>query len=611
MHPTSHPRAVLGLMLAAGALALAAPSRGHAPPAAWGQAASPWAGSVCVQRVSVSSSGQQGDRESRLPSLSDDGQRVTFGSLADNLVAGDINGNYDIHLHDRRTSQTRLVGYSVDGVLDGTFGAGDAFLAGDGQTVAYVARISAAAPGAATVCSQRGNIVARECVLLYDLAAGTLEVMDLRPDGQRGNAYSRWPALSHTGGVVAFWSTSSDLVAADTNGASDVFDRDRAASATTRVSLTTFGGQGVGASGDVGFPGGDAVAISRNGRYVAFVSAAANLSSGDTNGALDVILRDRPARVTERVSLGNGGAQGNGASVLGARQAISDDGRFVVFASNASNLVPGDTNGRMDVFLRDRGAGTTERVSVPDAGGQGSGDSGPAAAISADGRYVAFASAATNLVSGDTNGAVDIFVRDRTAGRTVRVSLGTGGAQANAASGHQVWEGLSMAAGGLTVAFRSAASNLVAGDTNGAADVFVAEPCAPLPTPTATAQAYPGPTNTATSPPTSTVTAQPTATRTATATPTSTRPAYPGPATPTAPPFLASCVCRVVQQRVPPVVIDDALANPARYYGWQYPLDPGKPPGPANPPRTCLTLQNVNVDYHPTWNRPIWRVGCP
>jgi hypothetical protein len=67
----------------------------------------------------------------------------------------------------------------------------------------------------------------------------------------------------------------------------------------------------------------------------------------------------------------------------------------------------------------------------------------------------------------------------------------------------------------------------------------------------------------------------------------------------------------VVQQRVPPVVIDDALANPARYYGWQYPLDPGKPPGPANPPRTCLTLQNVNVDYHPTWNRPIWRVGCP
>jgi hypothetical protein len=115
----------------------------------------------------------------------------------------------------------------------------------------------------------------------------------------------------------------------------------------------------------------------------------------------------------------------------------------------------------------------------------------------------------------------------------------------------------------------------------------------------------PTPTDTATPVPTPTSTAPSTATATATAT---TSPS----ATPTAvPTSLASCVCRIARQRVPAAVLNDALANPDRYYGWRYPLDAGKPPSPANPPRTCLTLHNLGLDFHPVWNKPEWRVGCP
>jgi fibro-slime domain-containing protein len=107
--------------------------------------------------------------------------------------------------------------------------------------------------------------------------------------------------------------------------------------------------------------------------------------------------------------------------------------------------------------------------------------------------------------------------------------------------------------------------------------------------------------------PTPTASASPTATRTATPTATARATATPTPA----PTSLASCVCPIVYKRVPAVVIADAVANPQRYYGWRYPLDLGKPPSPANPPRECLTLLNVNIDYHPVWNKPVWRVGCP
>ena len=204
-------------------------------------------------------------------------------------------------------------------------------------------------------------------------------------------------------------------------------------------------------------------AISADGRFVAFDSFASNLVAGDTNGVVDVFVRDRVAGATERVSVSSSGAQANGS----VSAAMSADGRFVAFSSD---LVAGDTLEDLDdVFVRDRVAGTTKRVSVSSTGAQAN-DSSKSPAISADGRFVVFGSGASNLVAGDTNGAYDVFVRDRVAGTTERVSLTSTGAQVN--HGSNVGAG-AISADGRFVVFDSTASNLVAGDTNGAMDVFV------------------------------------------------------------------------------------------------------------------------------------------
>jgi len=197
---------------------------------------------------------------------------------------------------------------------------------------------------------------------------------------------------------------------------------------------------------------------------VAFSSVASNLVPGDTNDDWDVFVRDRVDRVTRRVSVGPGGGQANCGSV---EPAISRGGRYVAFDSSASNLVPGDTNHESDVFVRDRVDRVTRRVSIGPGGHQANRNSG-APAISPGGRYVAFHSSASNLVPGDTNNAFDVFVRDRGDRVTRRVSIGPGGRQANSHSFDPA-----ISADGRHVAFGSDASNLVPGDTNNALDVFV------------------------------------------------------------------------------------------------------------------------------------------
>jgi Tol biopolymer transport system component len=204
--------------------------------------------------------------------------------------------------------------------------------------------------------------------------------------------------------------------------------------------------------------------MSLDGRYTAFVSGAQGLVAGDTNGAPDVFVRDRVAGTTTRVSVATGGGQGNGRSDL---PSISRDGRYVAFSSTATNLVSGDTNGRSDVFVRDRVAGTTRRVSVTTGGGQANGDS-DFPSISDDGQQVAFGSAASNLGSGDGNGLHDVFVRDLTAATTRRVSVSSAGAGGDGPSLFPAISG-----DGSVVAFVSDATNLVTGDTNGNRDVFV------------------------------------------------------------------------------------------------------------------------------------------
>jgi Tol biopolymer transport system component len=205
-------------------------------------------------------------------------------------------------------------------------------------------------------------------------------------------------------------------------------------------------------------------AISADGRFVVFASSATNLVPADRNQAVDVFLRDRAAGTTERVSVAGRKTEANDES---SRPAISPDGRFVAFASYADNLVAGDTNVASDVFLRDRQAQTTERVSVSSTEQQ-TDNSSDSSAVSADGRFVAFASSASNLVAGDDDGASDVFLRDRRAGTTEAVSIVTPSAGFGAHSGSPA-----ISADGRYVAFDSWEPDLVSGDTNNSFDVFV------------------------------------------------------------------------------------------------------------------------------------------
>jgi hypothetical protein len=262
------------------------------------------------------------------------------------------------------------------------------------------------------------------------------------------------PALNYVGAdTVTFTVTGGALTSAPALVSLTVTFAD-----LERVSVSSSGTQGN------QFSGSSAAAVSGDGRIVAFVSLATNLVSGDTNGLPDAFVYDRLTRQTARVSVSSSGAQANG---LSAALAVSGNGRYVALVSAASNLVSGDSNNQLDVFVRDRQTNQTSRVSVSSSGAQANGAS-VTAAINGDGRYVAFSSSASNLVSGDTNTNSDVFVRDRQTNQTTRVSIATGGGQANGAS---LFPALS--ADGRYVAFTSWATNLVPGDTNGKADIFV------------------------------------------------------------------------------------------------------------------------------------------
>ncbi len=204
--------------------------------------------------------------------------------------------------------------------------------------------------------------------------------------------------------------------------------------------------------------------LSAGGRYVAFWSTASNLVPGDTNGKQDVFVRDLVSGTIERVSVDSAGMESNGDST---DPSISADGQRIAFQSAATNLVAGDTNARIDVFVRDRAAGTTTRVSVDALSVEGNHDS-VRADFSADGKFVAFQSRATNFAANDTNNKADAFVKELATGTLECISLDSLGTVGDDTSGSPA-----LSAGGRFVAFHSLASNLVASDANGQFDVFL------------------------------------------------------------------------------------------------------------------------------------------
>src|SRR2546430_197627 len=269
------------------------------------------------------------------------------------------------------------------------------------------------------------------------LAAGsaTTTLVDLSTRGKQANLYTYPAGISAHGRYVVMNSDATNLVPHDTNKRKDVFVRDRRTGKTTRVSVSSSGGQANATAHPFG--GSHACAISADGRYVLFASAASNLVPHDTNGLEDIFVRDRRTGKTTRVSVTSRERQATGSPTHTGSNAplISGDGRYVAFHSDASNLVPGDTNRVFDIFVRDRLVGETSRVSVSNTGAQANAETLGSGSISADGRYVFFGSMASNLVADDTNDTEDAFIRDRVAHRTILASRSISGRVGNGASG--------------------------------------------------------------------------------------------------------------------------------------------------------------------------------
>lgn len=314
--------------------------------------------------------------------------------------------------------------------------------------------LASAAVGAAVL----GSVVAAEPAAAAPAAEYGAAVRISTPmGGGQGNGRSYQTTLSGSGRKAAFVTAATNLTGADRNGTvEDVLVRDLDVGGLQRASVS--GGE-VQANGDS-----QGASLDWAGNRVAFTSSATNLAGTDRNGtpgdfaAQDVFVRDLRAGTTTRVSASSGGVAGNNFSYT---PDLSGNGRYVAFASAATDLVPGDTNGQLDVFVRDLQTGTTERISVSTDGRSGNGRS-DAPSISGDGRYVAFTSQARNLVLGDTNAVADVFVRDRTAGTTRRVSVSASGGQADGRSAVAA-----LSNDGQVVAMTTQTINLGPGDGTG------------------------------------------------------------------------------------------------------------------------------------------------
>ena len=410
-----------------------------------------------TERMSVDAAGVEGNGGSGSGvAISSDGRIMAFASVATNLVAGDLDKDFDVFVRDRLAGTIECVSVDPNGAMVGGFSVFPAFFA-DGRFVAFESASSTLVPG---------DTNDRSDVFVRDRATGVTERVSVDSSGAEQNLVDlpNWyphASISADGRFVAFSSNATNLVAGDTNNSDDIFVHDRQTSATELASISYSGALCDGSS--------YRPSLSADGRFVAFESQATNLVDGLTGVILDVFVHDRQTGTNECVSIDFAGELGN----FSGSSSLSADGRFVAF-NCAGPLTADDGNVDVDVFVRDRQAATTELISVDSSGLQGD-QASIFGSISADGRWVAFISK-NDLVADDQNDVADVFVRDRTLRTTVRVDVSTSGAEANDDAHSPYASSPAISGDGRCVVFVSNASNLVAGDSNRAADVFVHGP---------------------------------------------------------------------------------------------------------------------------------------
>ena len=427
------------------------------------------AGDHTISLISKAWDGSQTDGNSGGAVISADGRYILFTSSASNLLkAGLPPESYPhskLYLYDQKTGKTALVSVAWDG-SPANYDTGSGTISSEGRYIAFASNASnivAGYPGGQLQVYLRDRRISKNY-----LVSGPL-------DGSLPSEDANYPSISASGRYIAFESFSTNLVKEDTDDDPDIYVRDMV---KNKLYLVSVSSKGVKGNIDSYSP-----SISSDGRIVAFASVATNLVPNDTNNASDVFVHDMKTGKTERISVSSNGKQANDRS---EQPVISGNGRYIGFISWASNLVPGDTNGVPDVFVRDLLTGKTERVSVSSSGKQqtlgtlyDSGYSG--ISLSIDGRYISFVSQATNFANGISintchypiglgvnEPCTNIYLRDRQTGRTSIVSISGSNKSGNAASSSP-----SISRDGQWIVFSSEASNLVGGDTNGQPDIFL------------------------------------------------------------------------------------------------------------------------------------------
>lgn len=401
-------------------------------------------------RVSVNSAGMVTMQPSADAAISGDGRYIVFHSRGALILPDEDSGDYpddDVFLRDVSDGTLTRISVNSAGVEQPGESWG-ASVADDGVHVAFTSSARLAS-GDSTV--YRDVFVRNRDTLRTVLVSKSYM-------GTAANRDSQNAVISPNSYRVAYASRASNLVEGDTNDYWDVFLKYTGSSVSVMASVNSEGEQSNGNSSVY-----DSPALSEDGLIVAFTSFANNLAAGDDNAQPDVFVRDVLDRTTTLISCSNAGDPGNGES---GTPSISYDGRYVAFRSTASNLVPDDTNGVSDVFVRDRQTGQTERVSINLTGEQGNNHSFDPS-VSSTGRFIAFHTLADNLVDDDANDALDVVVHDRETGVTRLVSTNQAGEVAN---GHSEFPAIS--AGGRYIAYQSRATDLIADDRNLAQDIF-------------------------------------------------------------------------------------------------------------------------------------------